>query len=43
LFVACMVVSLALTAVLLQSTPDERDALYEAVYLPAIDNLVPIE
>ena len=29
--------------VLLQSAPDERDALYQAVYLPAIDNLVPIE
>ena len=29
--------------VLLQSAPDERDALYEAVYLPAIDNLVPVE
>ena len=29
--------------VLLQSQPDERDALFEGVYLPAIDNLVPIE
>ena len=29
--------------VLLQSPPDERDTLYEQVYLPAIDNLVPIE
>ena len=30
-------------SVLLQSAPDERDALNEAVYLPAIDNLVPSE
>jgi pimeloyl-ACP methyl ester carboxylesterase len=29
--------------VLMQSPPDERDTLYEQVYLPAIDNLVPIE
>ncbi len=29
--------------VLLQSPPDERDTLYEQVYLPAIDNLVPVE
>jgi pimeloyl-ACP methyl ester carboxylesterase len=29
--------------VLLQSAQDERDGLYEAVYLPAIDALVPIE
>jgi pimeloyl-ACP methyl ester carboxylesterase len=29
--------------VLLQSAMDERDALYEAVYLPAIDALVPVE
>lgn len=29
--------------VLLQSDPDEHDALYEAVFLPAIDALVPLE
>jgi pimeloyl-ACP methyl ester carboxylesterase len=29
--------------VLLQSAQDERDGLYEAVYLPAIDALVPVE
>jgi pimeloyl-ACP methyl ester carboxylesterase len=29
--------------VLLQSPPDERDTLYAQVYLPAIDNLVPVE
>jgi len=29
--------------VLLQSAQDERDGLYDAVYLPAIDALVPVE
>jgi hypothetical protein len=29
--------------ILLQSAMDERDALYETVFLPAIDNLLPIE
>ena len=29
--------------ILLQSPPDEREALYEQVYLPAVDNLVPVE
>jgi hypothetical protein len=29
--------------IVLQSTPDEREALYESVYLPAIDALKPIE
>jgi len=29
--------------VLLQSTPDERDALYEAVFLPIVDALTPLE
>jgi pimeloyl-ACP methyl ester carboxylesterase len=29
--------------VLLQSAQDERDALYEAVFLPAVDALVPID
>ncbi|MBN1483545.1 MAG: alpha/beta fold hydrolase [Chloroflexia bacterium] len=30
-------------AVMLQSAPNERDALYEAVFLPAVDALVPSE
>jgi pimeloyl-ACP methyl ester carboxylesterase len=29
--------------VLLQSTPDERDELFDTVFLPAVDALVPIE
>ena len=29
--------------VLLQSTPEEREALVESVYMPAIDALKPIE
>ncbi len=29
--------------VLLQSSPEEREALYEAVFLPAVDALVPME